>query len=434
MTDDSNDFEGFQVVEGDLPDDDFAAPGRSVFGDDDLSFDDDDDAVPHWSEPATGAVPQVGGTADAVTFDPSSEPEPVLSEADPDELAAWSGVTSTPRWADDEPDEPDAPSMAIGESETADDFFAFDDQVKPPRMGAPVEATNEPSIAAQLGSVGSSGGDRDMPMAIVVGVGLAALILAAMAVGPVAALVVVTIALALAAVEFYNAVRVAGQQPAVLLGLAAVVAMPLTVHWKGEAAMTLVLVLSVIFGALWYLMGVSHDGVMRGLGSTMLGIVHIGLLGSFAALLLSIDGHGTGLLTAAILLTVAYDVGGLAVGRTIGKTPLSPASPNKTIEGLAGGMVAVVVAAVIMGVVIGKPSPMAASEAGGGAGAMLLLGLCVALAAPIGDLAESLIKRDLGIKDMGSILPGHGGLLDRFDSLLFVLPTTWYVANAVLYT
>ncbi|MCP4227685.1 MAG: phosphatidate cytidylyltransferase, partial [Actinomycetia bacterium] len=62
------------------------------------------------------------------------------------------------------------------------------------------------------------------------------------------------------------------------------------------------------------------------------------------------------------------------------------------------------------------------------------LGVAVAFAAPIGDLAESMIKRDLGVKDMGSILPGHGGLLDRFDGLLFVLPTTWYVANAVLFT
>ncbi len=432
MTDDSNDhneFEAFQVVDGDVPDDDFAAPGRSVFGDDDVSFDDDDDAVPHWSEPATGTVPKVGGTADAVTFDPT--PEPSLAEAAPDELAAWSDAPSSPRWADDE-QAPIAPATIGEESEIADDFFAFDDQAKPSRLGAPVEASDEPSIAAQLGATAGSGSGRDLPMAVVVGVGLAALILAAMSVGPVAALIVVTIALGLAAVEFYNAVRVAGHQPAVLLGLTAVVTMPLAVYWRGEAAMTLVIVLSVVFGALWYLMGVSTDGVMRGLGSTMLGIVHIGLLGSFAALMLSIDTHGTGLLTAAILLTVAYDVGGLAVGRTIGRTPLSTASPNKTVEGLLGGMGAAVGAAVLMAV-LEQPAPFALSDSGGGFGDMLLLGIAVAVAAPIGDLAESLMKRDLGVKDMGSILPGHGGLLDRFDGLLFVLPTTWYVANAVLF-
>lgn len=432
MTDDSdnpNEFEAFEAVDGDVPDDDFAAPGRSVFGDDDVSFDDDDDAVPHWSEPPTGTVPKVGGTADAVTFDP--DPEPMLAEAAPGELAAWSGGSSTPKWADDEP--APAPVAQIGdESEVADDFFAFDDQAKPNRLGAPVEATDEPSVAAQLGAAAGSGSDRDLPMAVVVGVGLAALILAAMSVGPVAALIVVTIALGLAAVEFYNAVRVAGHQPAVLLGLTAVVTMPLAVYWRGEAAITLVVVLSIVFGALWYLMGVSTDGVMRGLGSTMLGIVHIGVLGSFAALMLSIDGHGTGLLTAAILLTVAYDVGGLAIGRTIGRTPLSSASPNKTVEGLVGGMVAAVGAAVLMAV-LEQPAPFASSDAGGGFGDILLLGIGVAIAAPIGDLAESLMKRDLGVKDMGSILPGHGGLLDRFDGLLFVLPTTWYIASAVLF-
>jgi len=65
---------------------------------------------------------------------------------------------------------------------------------------------------------------------------------------------------------------------------------------------------------------------------------------------------------------------------------------------------------------------------------MIILGLFAAVAAPVGDLVESLIKRDLGIKDMGSILPGHGGLLDRFDGLLFVLPVTWYVSQYVLFT
>ncbi len=438
MSDESNEFEGFRVVDSGEPVDDgvdeFAAPGRSVFGDDDISFEEDDDAIPHWSEPPTGSVPQVGGDA-SMTFEPT--PEPTLPEAEPAELAAWADVSSTPRLTNDGPDA--APPVQLGEvSDAADDFFGFDDDHDAGRLGGsmpePASAGEEPSLGASLGAVAGATGDRDMPMAVIVGVALAVLFFAAMAVGPVAALVIVTIALSLAAVEFYNAVRVAGYQPAVLLGLTAVLSLPLAVYWKGEAAIGLVLVLAILFGSLWYVMGISPDGAMRGLGATLLGIVHIGVLGSFAALMLSVDTYGTGVLTVAVILTVFYDVGGLFIGKALGRTPLSSASPNKTMEGLIGGMVVVLIAAIVMGV-IGQPAPLAGDTFdGSGLFTMIVIGIAAALAAPIGDLAESQIKRDLGIKDMGTILPGHGGLLDRFDGLLFVLPTVWFAANAFVFS
>lgn len=433
MTDDGNEFEGFRVVEGgDLGDDEFAAPGRSVFGDD-VSFDDDDDVIPHWSEPPTGSVPQVGVETGGVTFEPA--PEPTLAEAEPDELAAWSEVSSGPQWAEEDA-EPAAPAPIGAVSDVAEDFFSFEDEPSRSRMapsgGDPFAA--EESLASQLGAVAATGGERDMPMAIVVGVALAATILAAMWVGPVAALLVVTVALVLGAVEFFNAVRVAGYQPAVLLGLTAVLTLPLAVYWRGEAAIVLILVLTLVFGSLWYVLGVTPDGAMRGLAATLLGIVHLGVLGSFAAMLLAVDTYGTGLLTAAILLTVAYDVGGLAIGRVMGRTPLSSASPNKTVEGLVGGMGVTVLAAIIMGA-MGMPAPFAGDALdGSGITAVVMLGIVVAFAAPIGDLAESQLKRDLGIKDMGTILPGHGGLFDRFDGLLFSLPATYYVASAFLFS
>jgi phosphatidate cytidylyltransferase len=438
MSDESNEFEGFRVVDSGEPVDDgvdeFAAPGRSVFGDDDISFEEDDDAIPHWSEPPTGSVPQVGGEA-SMTFEPT--PEPTLPEAEPAELAAWADVSSTPRLTNDGPDA--APPVQLGEvSDAADDFFGFDDDHDAGRLGGsmpePASAGEEPSLGASLGAVAGATGDRDMPMAVIVGVALAVLFFAAMAVGPVAALVIVTIALSLAAVEFYNAVRVAGYQPAVLLGLTAVLSLPLAVYWKGEAAIGLVLVLAILFGSLWYVMGISPDGAMRGLGATLLGIVHIGVLGSFAALMLSVDTYGTGVLTVAVILTVFYDIGGLFIGKALGRTPLSSASPNKTMEGLIGGMVVVLIAAIVMGI-IGQPAPLAGDTFdGSGLFTMIVIGIAAALAAPIGDLAESQIKRDLGIKDMGTILPGHGGLLDRFDGLLFVLPTVWFAANAFVFS
>ncbi len=440
MSDDSKDFERFGVVDGGkLADDDFATPGRSVFGDD-VSFEGDDDVVPHWKEKPTGTVPQVGGSpSGSVIFEPADEP--VLQEADPSELAAWSKASSSPGWADPQSDHEPVQPAAVGDvsTPTADAFFSdHDDTAGVGQFGtsaAPGAGADEQTLAAQLGGIASvPTGERDMPMAIVVGLALAATILAAMWVGPAVALVVVTVALGLGAVEFFNAVRVAGYQPAVLLGLTAIVMLPLAVYWRGEAAIALVLVLALVFGSLWYLMGVGTDGALRGLGVTMLGIVHLGVLGSFAALMLAIDTYGTGLLTAAILLTVAYDVGGLAIGRVMGRTPLSPASPNKTREGLVGGMIVTVIAAVVMGV-LAMPAPIAGSAIeGSGLGTALLLGIVVAIVAPIGDLAESQLKRDIGIKDMGSILPGHGGLFDRFDGLLFALPTTYYVANVLLFT
>ena len=440
MSDESNEFESFRVVDSGEPVDDsvdeFATPGRSVFGDDDISFEEDDDAIPHWSEPPTGSVPQVGGDA-SMTFEPT--PEPTLPEAEPDELAAWAEVSSTPRLTDDGPEAQPTPAVQVGGvSEAADDFFGFDDDQDSGRLGTamsePASAGDEPSLGASLGAVAGATGDRDMPMAVVVGVALAVLFFAAMAVGPVAALVIVTIALSLAAVEFYNAVRVAGYQPAVLLGLTAVLSLPLAVYWKGEAAIGLVLVLAILFGSLWYVMGISPDGAMRGLGATLIGIVHIGVLGSFAALMLSVDTYGTGVLTVAVILTVFYDVGGLFIGKALGRTPLSSASPSKTKEGLIGGMVVVLIAAIVMGI-IGQPAPLAGDTfEGSGLFTMIVIGIAAALAAPIGDLAESQIKRDLGIKDMGTILPGHGGLLDRFDGLLFVLPTVWFAANAFVFS
>jgi phosphatidate cytidylyltransferase len=183
--------------------------------------------------------------------------------------------------------------------------------------------------------------------------------------------------------------------------------------------MVLVLTAAVCF--LWYLVNAGGDRPVANIGVTLLGVVWIGMFGSFAGLLLSVPTHGVAFLLAAVIPTVAYDVGGLFVGRSAGSRALSPASPNKTIEGLAGGMFLAVVAGVVFALVEVTPF--------GGMGEGLKLGLVAALAAPIGDLSESLIKRDLDIKDMGSILPGHGGLLDRFDALLFVLPAIWYLSR-----
>jgi len=150
----------------------------------------------------------------------------------------------------------------------------------------------------------------------------------------------------------------------------------------------------------------------------MLGVVWVGMCGAFAGLMLGIGEPGVGILLASIIGTIGYDIGGLFVGKNAGRQPLSAASPNKTVEGLIGGMAGVVLLVV----------PIAAGPGFGpidSAFEGILVALVIAIAAPLGDLCESVVKRDLGVKDMGTILPGHGGLMDRFDALLFVLPAVY---------
>ncbi len=158
----------------------------------------------------------------------------------------------------------------------------------------------------------------------------------------------------------------------------------------------------------------------------MLGFAWVGLLGSFAGLLLAPSiyphRHGAAFLLGAIVATAGADVGALAVGSWLGRHQLAPhVSPNKTWEGLIGGAVVAVVASAV---ITGQVHPWTPAKAA-------ILGAVAAVVGPVGDFCESLVKRDLGLKDMGSLLPGHGGVLDRVDALLFVLPATYYLVRVL---
>ncbi len=392
--------------------------------------DDDDELV---VEPTSGAASWTESGEQTVALD--------VEPGDGDDLDAWSGlepaaaaavpVASSATW---DPgldggtaDDGEPPLVQIGGSgaatESSERFFTYDDQVPDDYF------EEDPDVGA---------GGRDMNSAIITGVVLLALAILAITLGPLVALALIVIMVALSAGEFFNALRVAGYQPATLLGLAASVALPIAVYTRGLQAVPVILALAVIFGMLWYLSGVAHEMPVMNLGVTLLGILWIGGLASFGAAMLETadrfalaGDNGTGLLLAAIVVTIGYDVGAFFAGRSFGRTPLTSVSPNKTVEGLIGGAVAAAIAAVVFFNIVGIAEPW---QTNGSFTDALILGVVGAIMAPLGDLAESLVKRDLGIKDMGAILPGHGGFLDRFDALLFVIPAVYFLAEALFYT
>jgi len=266
---------------------------------------------------------------------------------------------------------------------------------------------------------------RNMPVAIASGVVIGVIALVFFHLGTVTSALIATVVVTMAAIEAYAGFRKAGYHPATLLGLVATVSLMVATYNKGQAALPLVLVLLVAFTLLWHLAGVEQSAEpVRSTASTLLVFCWVGVFGSFATLLLAPslfpNRHGIAFLLGAVITAVAYDVAALAVGAWIGSHPLSSFSPNKTWEGLFGGAVAAVLAAVV---IVHFIHPWTVGKAA-------VLGLVVAVVMPIGDLSESMIKRHLGVKDMGRILPGHGGLLDRIDGLLFVLPATYYLVRA----
>jgi phosphatidate cytidylyltransferase len=425
--------------------------------------------LPHWTEPATGEVPKI-----------------VLGDDDAEE-ARWAAFADQgPRWRDQSGDweGDDADSLAtiggaaadaasIGALDTTErpsteEFLTFGDLDVPrqplptaPARGSlddPIRISTEPSRSAAATAAGAGAGrpatgaartrgratrrgpgepppptprhaaeppppsGRDVPTAVFVGVAIAAAAVCCFLLGPAATMVLVFVILALAGAEYFTAARRGGFRPATLLGLTAVAALPLATYWRGEPAIPLVLFLTIVFGLLWFILGLGPDATIN-MGVTLLGTVYVGVLGSFAALILKIPSQGVSILLVAVVAAVAYDVGGFAIGRQMGRTPLTSVSPNKTVEGLVGGVIASVIGVLVAAVLLGF-GPFSTGQA------LVFGGLC-AIAAPIGDLAESVLKRDLGLKDMGSLLPGHGGVLDRFDALLFVLPTAYYVSRAL---
>jgi phosphatidate cytidylyltransferase len=212
-------------------------------------------------------------------------------------------------------------------------------------------------------------------------------------------------------------------RPANVAGFASVVALALAAHYGDHYQVLLVLVASVPVTFFMTLLRPRREHASWAMAVVIFGTVWIGLAMAHAVLLRELE-HGGSLVLAVLIGTFVGDTAAYFGGRTFGRIPLAPAiSPNKTLEGLACGVVGGTLAFWLF--LVGYHDWIAGTDA-------LVIGGAVALVAPIGDLFESLIKRDLEVKDTGRLFGAHGGALDRLDAVLFTIVAAYYVSVAVI--
>ena len=292
-------------------------------------------------------------------------------------------------------------------------------------MGGPT--WQEPTSVEVGGDQDRRPGERNLPLAFLVGLGLAALALLAMALGRGPFAIVAGIAALLAQGELYAAMHKAHHQPATALGLLGGALVLAGAYFKGESGMLAMVAVSLVFTFLWYMaIPVAHrHNSLTGIATTMLGIVYVPVLAGYLLVTLTTFSSGRSIVVAILGLTFLYDTAAYVVGSFWGDHPLAPSiSPSKSWEGTTA---ALVVIAISVALVAGYVDPFKDHVI-----RALVFGIVVSVAAQFGDLAESLLKRDLGVKDMSSILPGHGGLLDRIDAVLFVAPAAFLFLRIVL--
>ena len=281
--------------------------------------------------------------------------------------------------------------------------------------------TEPPAAPAQ--THGRAG--RNLPAAIGIGVGLGAYVVLSLVYFKPAFVALVAAALILAAVELHEALKKQGMMSAIIPIAIGSVAIAFGSYFAGRqepvifsttSVLLASLALTVLASLIWR-MPKGAAGYVRDAAASMLIIGYVPLLGSFAALMLA-EERGSARLVTFLLIVVMNDTGGYVAGVLFGKHPMVPKiSPKKSWEGLAGSLVFGTAAGVCMAVfLLAVPFWVG-----------IVLGVSLVAAGTCGDLIESIIKRDLGIKDMSSFLPGHGGVMDRLDSLLIAAPVAWLI-------
>lgn len=266
--------------------------------------------------------------------------------------------------------------------------------------------------------------NSDLPVRIVSGLTLVGLLIGSAVLGGWWFVAFIGLAAIVSVGEFYSATRTAGYKPIALFGLLAAIAAPIAGFRAGPGGVAGTVMVSIVAVLVFYTMLIRRDPLDNA-SVTIFGIIWIpGMLGFATALAASES--AAQLVIGLVLISAAVDTGSFFAGRTFGKTPMAPVlSPSKTWEGLVGGAAG----AAAMTLVISLLDYFTKFELPGS----MWLALAIFITSPLGDIAESMIKRSLGIKDMGSIIPGHGGLLDRVDALLFAVPIGYYVYQTLGY-
>ena len=289
---------------------------------------------------------------------------------------------------------------------------------------------NEPGHERQAGETWRRFLNADiLPRVAVIVVGVPCLFLITLR-GGIFFLALVDLIIVLGLREFYALMRSKGYQPYEMLGYFCALAIS-WYAWRQGPWVPLILTASLLAIMSRELFRSEHSRALGHIAVTVFGIMYIGWLGSHLVMLRQLPAGlnedprlGAKLIFMAALLTWATDTGAYLVGVGLGRHKLLPRiSPKKSVEGAVGG----VVAAGLMGWLVASTfAPFVTVLAG------ILLGLLVAILAQLGDLVESMIKRDAGIKDTAELIPGHGGILDRFDSMLFTVPVLYYYFRLVI--
>jgi phosphatidate cytidylyltransferase len=299
-----------------------------------------------------------------------------------------------------------------GQDRAAQDGAA---QARAAQAGAAQDGAVDP--ARHAGRAG-----RNLPAAIGVGSGLGVVLLAALFIWPPALIGVIAVATGVGIWEMVRAIRTSGAQPPLIPLVAGGVLMVGLAGYAGADGLTLGLVVTVLASMLWRL-GDGRSDLRRDFTATLLISVYVPFLLGFGVLLLE-PGDGNVRVLATLLAVVLSDTGGYAAGVFLGKHPMAPTiSPKKSWEGFAGSVAAAAIGSALL-LSFGLDVPVAWY-----AGA--LFGVVIAIVAVMGDLTESMMKRDLGIKDMSQLLPGHGGLMDRLDSVVFAVPTAYLLLSLI---